>query len=195
MFNTSYDKNGEIVEIPSDWLNFRLHAAEVLKSLGPGDEFEVDDDWRPGPFYFFEALKREGPGDTMTLWVKCENEGDQRTIKISGPLKNELAKLAYKGCGHELVNRGVIFEWEYAEEQNKPLLRRPTSTGSSRCTIPAKEDPEQPNLEATKRPDLSRKQTLLQPETEAGTSKRCHILTLLKNDSNKESLSLRNISQ
>ena len=81
MFNTSYDKNGEIVEVPSDWLNFRLHAAEVLKSLGPGDEFEVDDDWRPGPFYFFEALKREGPGDTMTLWVKCEDKGDQKTIK------------------------------------------------------------------------------------------------------------------
>ena len=52
MFNTSYDKNSEIVEVPSDWLNFRLHALEVLKSLEPGDEFEVDDDWRPGPFYF-----------------------------------------------------------------------------------------------------------------------------------------------
>jgi hypothetical protein len=77
--NTSYDKNGEIVEVPSDWLNFRLHAAEVLKSLEPSHDFDVDDDLRPGPFYFFEALKREGPGNNMTLWVKCENEGDQKT--------------------------------------------------------------------------------------------------------------------
>jgi hypothetical protein len=74
MFNTSYDKNGEFVDVPSDWLNFCLHAAEVLKSLEPADEFEVDDDGRPGPFYLFEALKREGPGDNMTLWVKCETK-------------------------------------------------------------------------------------------------------------------------
>jgi hypothetical protein len=79
----------------------------------------------------------------------------KRQSKISGPLKTELAKLAYKGCGHELVNRGVIFEWEYTEEQNEPPPRRPTSSGSSRCSTPLKEDPEQPKLEVTERPDLS----------------------------------------
>ena len=140
----------------------------------------------------FEALKREDPDDHMTLWVKCENKGDQKTIKISGPLKTELARLAYNSCGHELINRGVIFEWEYIEEQNEPPLRRPTSAGSSRCTTPLKEDPEQPKLEVTERPDLSRKRKLSHSETEAGTSKRGHILSLLKNNSNKQSLSFLN---
>jgi hypothetical protein len=108
----------------------------------------------------------------MTLWVKFENEGDQKIIKISSPLKNELTRLAYKGCSHELVNRGVIFEWEYTEEQNEPPLRRPTSAGSSRCATPAKEDPEQPNPEATECPELSRERKLSQSETEAGASKK-----------------------
>jgi hypothetical protein len=71
-----------------------------------------------------------------------------------------------------LVNRGVVFQWEYTEKQDEPPLRRTTSAESSRCTTPVEENPEQPKLEATERPDESRKRKLSQPQTEAGTSKK-----------------------